>query len=77
MLMLLLEIIWKSHDVIDCVYYIGSYPNRTQCEWVVHGSSAVNSSVVLFMDDSRFKLEHDGECRYDFLQVREGKQPVL
>lgn len=28
------------------------------------------------MNDDRFKLEHDGECRYDFLQVREGESLI-
>ncbi|XP_067930809.1 cubilin-like [Watersipora subatra] len=50
----------------------GHYPPNMQCEWKLQTDTSVNTSIVLKFSSNRFKLEHDGECRYDFMRVHEG-----
>lgn len=63
----------ETVDPDGSIRLTGQYPPNTQCEWSLQGGPTVNSSIVLKFEPNRFKLEHDGECRYDFLRIHEGE----
>ncbi|CAH1775425.1 unnamed protein product [Owenia fusiformis] len=52
-------------------YEQGGYNNSEECVWVLSSDHATigKSWLVKFLD---FALENHGECRYDYLEVREG-----
>ena len=50
-----------------------NYTNNLECIWIVQNPRVgVNSSLALGMQDIR--LEQHSECRWDVLEIREGRK---
>ena len=51
----------------------GQYPHNVQCEWRIQAPQDRNTSVVIESQANEWLLEYHGDCRYDFVQIREGE----
>lgn len=47
----------------------GTYPRNTKCAWVIYTAA----TKVLNVTFTKFNLEQARECRYDFLQIHDGR----
>ncbi|XP_045491488.1 LOW QUALITY PROTEIN: cubilin homolog [Colias croceus] len=46
-----------------------TYRHNTRCAWVIHTSP----DKVINVTFSKFNLEHNAECHYDFVQIHDGR----
>ena len=49
--------------------YPNSYPSNMECEWTIETSHG----YIIELKFEQFNLENSGACRYDFVDVRDGR----
>lgn len=50
----------------------GNYPHNAGCVWLI----STNISKVLNVTFTKFNLEQSNECRFDWLQIHDGRSSV-